>query len=110
MRILKLYPLCEACSIEARLSKTEVIKRVRNLLSEEKPVGSIMDLLSRLPSAPFVGTVHEDGFRITRKPVMHGNSFYPVMQGTLEEKNGKTVVSITMTPRPFVTAFMTFYL
>jgi hypothetical protein len=77
------------------------------------PPASFWRLLSmrpgEIPKQPFVGTMHNDTFRITRR-IAYRNSFLPRIHGTLTSVPEGTQITLRMTIHPLVGLFMLFWL
>jgi hypothetical protein len=92
--------------IVTNLSPEEACERLRKVT--RRPVG-VWEAMTRSLKAnsaepPFVGVVGT-AFKIHRD-IRYGNSFLPILRGSISPGNGKTIVKVWMTLPAFTVAFM----
>ncbi|OFZ19107.1 MAG: hypothetical protein A2X94_10180 [Bdellovibrionales bacterium GWB1_55_8] len=92
--------------IDCHFGMDEARNRIENSI---QPMRSFREHLYDINGKPFEGTFAHDSFKVTRV-IRYRNSFLPVITGRLEWTGEACRLSLNMTLRPFVRAFMLIWL
>ncbi|WP_300663801.1 hypothetical protein [Fluviicola sp.] len=96
------------------LSEEEVINRIGQTISHSNRQFKITFFginmnKAKKPTSSYIGKIAEKSFKISRN-ISYGNSFLPVIKGTVSSFLNKTEIRISMKMHLAVTIFMIFWL
>jgi TM2 domain-containing membrane protein YozV len=97
----------ENIEYKTNLTKDEIINRIDSVV-EPKGVFGVYFLKKYSYGKPYDGEIYENGFKIKRISVI-GNSFKPIIVGSIFEDNGQNIINIKMRLHYIVIGFMTIW-
>ena len=97
----------ENIEYKTNLTKDEIINRIDSVV-EPKGVFGVYFFKKYSYGKPYDGEIYENGFKIKRISII-GNSFKPIIVGSIIEENGQNIINIKMRLHYIVIGFMTIW-